>query len=157
MFAGLSSDVCLSICLHFHCCSLANNPGLCGVGIGPCSKMSVGEKFGLYISLAIGLSCMAAGAFYCWKKKIAITRGAQRLRKYSTVGLLDWDLSFKNLLQEWVPFYYKNDQIRVFSLQLETHLTQRLARRLCVTSRWLGQRFQIISVDPRLLITKLLL
>ncbi|KAG0579813.1 hypothetical protein M758_4G126400 [Ceratodon purpureus] len=59
--------------------NLANNPGLCGVGIGPCSKMSVGEKFGLYISLAIGLSCMAAGAFYCWKKKIAITRGAQRL------------------------------------------------------------------------------
>ena len=63
-------------------CSVANNPGLCGVGVGPCSKMSLGENLGLYISLGIGLSCMAAGAIYVWKKKIAITRGAQRLRKH---------------------------------------------------------------------------
>jgi len=46
--------------------------------------MSVGEKFGLFFSLAMGLALMAAGGLYCWKKKVAITR-VQRLRKLNAM------------------------------------------------------------------------
>jgi len=65
-----------------HLCSVANNPGLCGVGIGPCSRVSAGQKAGIIIGIVVGVIALVAGTVFCWKRQSAIAAGkAQRLRK----------------------------------------------------------------------------
>ncbi|XP_024369486.1 receptor-like protein 4 [Physcomitrium patens] len=59
--------------------NVANNPGLCGVGIGPCTHMSASEKLALILSLVIGSAILASCAMFLWIKHKASSRGAQRL------------------------------------------------------------------------------
>jgi hypothetical protein len=63
-------------------CSLANNGGLCGVGIRNCHKVSGAAKVGIGFAIAFGIVAFFVGGYLCWKRRQNIARGAQRLRKY---------------------------------------------------------------------------
>nr|PNR27101.1 hypothetical protein PHYPA_030582 [Physcomitrium patens] len=54
--------------------NVTNNPGLCGIGIRPCSTMPLSVKLAVTLSLTAGLICLVGGGIFCWKRKIAITR-----------------------------------------------------------------------------------
>lgn len=83
--------------------SVTNNPGLCGIGIRPCSTMPLSVKLAVTLSLTAGLICLVGGGIFCWKRKIAITRPHRHHRdvpyaKARTTFVRDVQLA-RNVLQ----------------------------------------------------------
>lgn len=62
-------------------CSLANNDGLCGLGLRSCNNMSHGMKTGIVFAIVGGFIILVLGGYLCWKRRMNMIRGAQRLRK----------------------------------------------------------------------------
>ncbi|XP_024362217.1 receptor-like protein 4 isoform X2 [Physcomitrium patens] len=59
--------------------NLANNDGLCGVGLRSCNTMSHRQKSGIVIGVIIGFMVLILGGYLCWKRRMNMLRGAQRL------------------------------------------------------------------------------
>lgn len=59
--------------------NLANNNGLCGLGLGSCNHMSHGMKTGIVFAVLGGFVVLFVGGYLCYKRRMNMIRGAQRL------------------------------------------------------------------------------
>ncbi|KAG0561915.1 hypothetical protein KC19_9G103000 [Ceratodon purpureus] len=59
--------------------NLANNDGLCGLGLRSCNNMSHGMKTGIVFAIVGGFIILVLGGYLCWKRRMNMIRGAQRL------------------------------------------------------------------------------